>query len=329
MTTYNSLISRAGSGSDALVPEPLSNQIFQELPKASAALSLMTHMPLSSKTQRLPVLDVLPTAYFVSGDTGMKQTAAQAWKNVNLVVEELAVIVPVPESYAADADVDIWGQVQPRMTEALGAVIDAAVFWGTNKPSTWGTAIYTGANTANNFIPDGFLDNAGTQGAADFGQSVAALGDLMSQTGYTVRGFAGRPGLNWRLAGLRSVQGAPIYQADMQSAVPGNGQLYGFPIMMPENGSWDATKAQLIAGDWTKAVVGIRQDISFKLFTEGVISDDSGNVVLNLMQQDSIAMRLTMRMAYATANPVTVMEPTLSIDGSGTALRWPFGVIKS
>src|ERR1700685_1381293 len=99
---YNDSIMRASSGSNALVPEPLSNEIFQELPKKSAALALMTHMPLSSKTQRVPVLDMLPVAYFVGGDTGMKQTSQQAWKGVQLVVEEIATIIPVPEAYLAD-----------------------------------------------------------------------------------------------------------------------------------------------------------------------------------------------------------------------------------
>src|SRR5262245_19229436 len=147
MTVYNSAIARA-SGSDALVPEPLSQEIFQELPKASVALQMMAHMPLSAKTMRMPVLDVLPVSYFVSGDTGMKQTAAQAWKKMDLVVEEVATIIPVPEAYAADTDVDIWTQVQPRMVESAGALIDAAVLWGTSKPSTWGTSVYDGAVSA-------------------------------------------------------------------------------------------------------------------------------------------------------------------------------------
>jgi hypothetical protein len=59
-----------------------------------------------------------------------------------------------------------------------------------------------------------------------------------------------------------------------------------------------------------------------------VISDDSGNVVYNLMQQDAQAMRLTMRLAYAVANPVTIMKRNATIDGAGaTELRWPFGAI--
>ena len=325
---YDDMISRAASGSDALVPEPLSREIFQEAPKQSVALQMMTHMPLSAKTQRMPVLDVLPISYFVSGDTGLKQTSTQAWKNVDLVVEEIATIIPVPESYFADADVDIWAQVQPRMIEAVGALIDGAVLWGTSKPSTWGQSVYDGAVAAGNTIKDGFLDSGASEAAADFGQSVAALGDAMAQTGYTVKGFASRPGLGWRLVGLRSIQGNPIYQPDMTTSPTGKG-LYGYPLAEVDNGSWNASKAQLLAGDWSKAVIGLRQDISFKLFTEGVISDDSGNVVLNLMQQDAIAMRLTMRMAYATANPVTIMQPTESIDGTGTTQRWPFGAITS
>ena len=51
--TYNDIISRAGSGSDPLVPEPVSTAVIQELPRASAALSLFQSVPLSTKTERL------------------------------------------------------------------------------------------------------------------------------------------------------------------------------------------------------------------------------------------------------------------------------------
>jgi HK97 family phage major capsid protein len=321
MPTYNSIISRATAGtSDALVPEPLAAEIIQELPKQSAALSLMRKTRLSSKTQRMPVLDVLPVSYFVGGDTGMKQTSNEAWKNVVLVVEEIATIIPVPEAYLDDADVPIWSEVQPRMVESVGALIDAAVFWGTAKPATWGTDLYTAATASGNIIKDGYLDGTSTNASDDFGQSVAALGDLMAQTGYTVNGFASRPGLNWRLTGLRSAQGLPIYEPNLQDGRGGG--LYGYPLSMVENGSWNAANAQMIAGDWSKAIIGLRQDMSFKMFTEGVISNDAGAVILNLMQQDSVAMRLTMRMAYAVANPVTIMQPTKTI-----SQRFPFGII--
>jgi HK97 family phage major capsid protein len=325
MPDYSDLISRNSGGSDALVPEPLAASIIQELPRQSAALSLMNRTTLSSKTQRMPVLDVLPMAYFVSGDTGMKQTSLQAWKGVNLVVEEVATIVPVPEAYLDDADVPIWDQVQPRMVEAVGSLIDGAVFWGVGKPATWGTDIYTAAQAAGNVVEDGYTDT-GTTAADDFGQSVTALGDLMSQTGYNVNGFAGRPGLNWKLMGLRSSgSGVPIFypgQPMSDGSGLSNPTLYGYPAPMIENGSWDATKAQLLAGDWSKAIIGMRQDMTFKLFTEGVISDDNGNVILNLMQQDAVAMRLVMRLAYATVNPVTIMQRNKAITS-----RFPFGAV--
>jgi HK97 family phage major capsid protein len=326
---YNQGVNRAGLGfdvggsndnvGDALVPEPLSASIIQELPKQCAALNLMKKTVLSTKTQRMPVLDVLPMAYWVGGDTGLKQTSQQEWKNVVMVVEELACIIPIPQAYLDDADVPIWDEVQPRMTEAAGNLIDSAVFWGENIPTTWGAPIFPTAVTAGNVVADG----TGT----DFGQDVTLLGELMSETGYTVNGFAGRPGLNWRLAGMRSAQGIPIYQtinADMSSDGALGGSLYGFPISLVDNGSWSTADAQVICGDMSKAIVGVRQDIGFKLFTEGVISDSTGKVILNLMQQDAVAMRMVMRLAFATVNPVTMLNK-----GVEDSLRYPFGAITS
>lgn len=313
MPTYSDSITRAGSGSDPLVPEPVSNQIIQELPKQCAILQRARHVPMSAKTQRLPVLDVLPLAYFVGGDTGMKQTATQKWKNVNLVAEEIAAIVPIPESYLADADVPIWDEVMPRMTEAIGALIDGACFFGVSKPSTWSTSLYDGAVAAGNVVTMGT--------GVDLAQDVTKIGELLTQDGYSVDGFAARPGLNWRLVGMRSAStNLPIYQPNLQGSPGGN--LYGYPLSEVDNGSWVESSAQLIAGDWDDALLGMRADISFKLFTEGVISNDAGAIVLNLMQQDSVAMRVTMRLAFATANPVTRLNPT-------SATRYPFAALVS
>jgi len=314
MTTYNQGVFRSSGTPDPLVPQPLAADIIQEAPKASAALSLMNRTTLSSKTQRMPVLDVLPVAYWVGGDTGMKQTTQQQWKNVILVVEELACIVPIPEAYLDDADVPLWSQVQPRITEAVGALIDSAVLWGVNKPATWGESVFVGATKSGHWVTEG--------AGVDLGVDVSNLGLAMAQSGYTVNGFAAMPGMSWKLTGLRSAQGVPIYQPNMQAGPGGN--LYGYNLSEVNNGSWinPTAGALMLAGDFTKSIIGIRNDISFKMFTEGVISDDTGKVILNLMQQDSVAMRMTMRLAYATVNPVTIMQPASAITA-----RWPFGAV--
>ncbi|GAA0632205.1 phage major capsid protein [Kutzneria viridogrisea] len=317
MATYNQGVFRTGtygggSGSDPLVPEPVSAQIIQELPTQSVLLQRAKSVPMSTKTNRLPVLDVLPVAYFVSGDTGLKQTSQQKWKGVTLVAEEIACIVPIPEAYLDDAQVPIWDEVRPRMTEAIGALIDGAGLFGVNRPSTWSTDIYSAAVAAGNVQVMG--------NGVDIAQDVAFLGEKLARQGFSIDGFASRPGFNWRLTSLRNSQNTPIYVPNLQGT-PG-GTLYGYALGEVDNGAWDATKAQLIAGDWDDALVGMRADISFKMFTEGVISDDSGKVVLNLMQQDAQAMRVTMRIAFATANPVTTLQPT-------STARYPFYVLQS
>lgn len=308
---YNTSISRDASN-DPLVPTPVSAQIIQEMPASSVMLQRARQVRLSAKTQRQPVLDALPTAYFVSGDTGVKQTSSQDWKNVELVVEELAVIIPIPEAYLDDAQVPIWDEVRPRIVEAFGTAIDAACLFGTSKPSTWGNPIYQSAVAAGNVVTAG--------GSADLAQNVASLGELLAKDGFPVSGFASRPGMNWKLVGLRTSDGHPIYQPDLQGR-PG-GTLFGYPLNELSNGAWNATEAELIAGDWSKAIIGMRQDITFRMFTEGVITDNTGAVQLNLMQQDAVALRAVMRLAYATANPVTAVNASAST-------RYPFGVLRA
>lgn len=301
MPTYNTSISRngtLGTDTDPLVPEPMVAEVIKEATKASAALQLCRTVPMAAGTLRQPVLSALPVAYWVSGDTGLKQTSSADWDNVELVAEEIATIIPVPEAYLADSGIPIWEEVRPLLGQAIGTLIDQAVIFGTGAPTTFGDSIYEVANAVGNSVTAGTGD--------DLAVDVAELGQLLAQQGYALSGFMAQPGFQWQLVGLRSSDGAPIYQTNLREG-EGSG-LYGRPLNEVANGAWDTTSASLIAGDFSKAVVGVRQDISVKIFDQGVISDGSGNVVLNLMQQDSVAMRVTARFGFATAKPVTPLE---------------------
>jgi HK97 family phage major capsid protein len=310
MATFSDVINRDVSD-DPLVPTPVAAQIIQELPTMSAVLSLARKVPMSTKTNRQPVLSLLPSAYFVSGDTGLKQTTKQDWENLTLVAEEMAVIVPIPQAYLDDAQVPIWDEVRPRIVEAFGYKIDAATLFAIDKPATWGDAVVPHAVTAGNFVVEGTK--------ADLAADIAALALKVDQDGFNVNGFVTQPGFTWRLIGMRSVQGFPIYQPNLVDGQPNT--LFGKPLPDVDNGAWDGHSV-LIAGDWTKAIVGTRQDITFRVFTEGVITDSNGAVVLNLMQQDAVALRAVIRLGWQLANPATRLNPTKST-------RSPFGVLET
>ncbi len=305
----NNIVGRA-EVSDALLPEQTINEIIQTAPESSVILSRARKVQMSSKKAKQPVLSSLPDAYWLDGDTGLKQTTDASWKGVSMTAEELAVIVPIPNAVVDDANIPLWEQIRPLLAEAIGKKVDQAALFGTDKPTSWPTAIIPAAIAAGNTVA--------AETGVDFGVDVANLAEKVSVDGFAINGFASRPGLSWKLRTLRDENGQPIYGAPMteaQAAV-----LYGFPLDEVRNGAWDTTAAELLAADWTKFVAGIRQDITYDLFSEGVISDAEGKVILNLMQQDSKALRVVFRVGFQVANPLTRLNAT-------EASRYPAGVV--
>lgn len=290
---FSSQILRGDLGG-ALIPDEISQEIIQTLPQSSVLLTRARRVPMSSKKKTQPVLASLPEAYWVS-EGGLKQTSKTGWEDVQITAEELAVIVPIPDSVVDDAKINLWDTVKPLIAEAMGKKIDQAGIFGVDKPSTWGNDILAGATAAGTNVA------AGT--GVDLADDIAMIGQKLSEKGFAVNGFASQPGLNWQLARLRDANGQPIYTPSVAAGNPAS--LYGYPLNEVANGAWDTTKAMLLAADWTKFVVGVRQDITYKVFDQGVISDTAGNVVYNLMQQDAQAMRVVMRVGFAVANPLT------------------------
>lgn len=288
---------------EALIQEQLINTIQQDAPKQSVFMGMARKLPnMTSKQTRIPVLDMLPMAYWVNGDTGFKQTSEQAWDNVFLTAEELAVIVPIPEAVVDDASFDILGEIQPRVVEAIGQRVDSAVIFGANRPSAWPADIITRARQAGNNVAPGASPNY-----YDLIMGEGGLIAKVEESGHMVTGALSGMGMRAKLRGLKGTDGHPIFKSDMQGST--QYALDGAPMYFPQNGAFDNTVAQLVVGDFSQAVYSVRQDITVKILDQGVIQDPSTKaIVYNLAQQDMIALRVVFRMGWALPNPATRMD---------------------
>lgn len=310
MPNFNDIINRTGA--EALIPTEQSSQIFQSITEESAVLRLARRLPnMSRQMLKIPVLNSLPYAYFVEGDAGLKQTTKVDWTNKNIVAEEIAVIVPVPDSVLADSEYDIWAQIRPLVAQAFGQVIDNAILHGTNKPASWPSAIVTDATAKGNVLAatdDNFADIMGVGGLISF----------VEEDGFMVNGYLGSMKSRAFLRGITDNNGQPLFRNGMTGGTAYT--LDGQRIEFPRNGSMTADGPLLIAGDWNQLVYAIRQDMTMTRSNEAVITDATGKVIYNLYQQDMTALRFVMRLGWQLPNPPSAV---------GAANPYPFAVLNA
>lgn len=305
----NNIITR--SDAEALIPVEESKEIITAVRQSSAALSLMRKLPnMTAKQRTLPVLSSLPVAGFVNGDNGLKAVSAAAWDKKIITAEEIAVIIPIPEAVLDDAQYDVWAELKPSIVEAFGKVIDAAIFFSVNKPTSWENGIVTSAISKGNVIT--------RSNVSDIVQDINLLMGKVEEDGFDVTGFAGDISNKSSLRGLRDQNGGLLFQPSLTADTPST--LYAQPINYVKNSSWDKTQALLVGGDFSQAVYAIRQDMTYKILDQAVISDGDGRIIYNLAQQDMVALRCVMRLGWQLPNPVTALNP----DGT---TRYPFAVL--
>jgi HK97 family phage major capsid protein len=332
MTVYNNIITRSSSNppamvsddASALIPEDVAKEIIKGATVKSAVMQLFKTRRMSRKQQRLPVVSLLPFAYWVSGDNGLKQTTEVDWKNVYLNAEEMAVLVPIPKSLIADMDYSLWDEVKPLLEEAVAVTLDDAVLFGTNAPASFPSSLVSAAASAGNSVTRG-------ASAIDVADDLNNVMAAVEADGYDVNGWVLRTQMKGVLRGLRSTQKELIFQRAGDAVGISNAgfeyQLWGEKAYVSKSGfsSFNSTGGagfyEAICGDWNQGILGIREDITFEMFDQGVIQDGSGAIIMNLMQQDSVAMRLTFRAGFAVPNPVNRQQTT-------DANRYPFGCLR-
>lgn len=290
----------------ALIEPQVSREIIEGLVKESKALSLFRRLPnMPTNKSKIRVLDSLPTAYWIDNgkNNGRKGITKMAWDNKYITAAELAVIVPIKEELLDDTDVNIWGEVKPRIVEAFHRKIDAAIFIGDDKPAEWRADLLTS------------IINAGATVTPAAGQTLySCINDAMTkveESGYNPNAILGGTDLKGKFRMMLDTTGQPIAGTEI-------GQLKRYYM---DNGVWDKTLSQMIIGDFSQAVYAIRQDITYKVLTEAVIQDPAtGEILFNLAQEDMVALRIVMRLGWEIPNPITSLAPD-------EATRFPFASI--
>lgn len=329
MATFGSYVSR--SDTEAIMPEDVSREILKNVSEGSTVTRLARRLPNMSRSQRrLPILNSLPSVYFVGEkgrtlDTGhpqtfseVKQTTSMAWANKYIYAEEMACIVPIPETVLDDQEYDVWGEIQPEIIAAIGAKIDYSVFFGVkgiDVPAQWPNGLML-QMPADHKIPD-------TQGD-DLYDAIMGVGGVIAKVeedGFFVNGHVARLQMRAALRALReATTGAPIFVQDMHSATPYS--LDGSRLEFPINGSFEQLAASMVSGDFNQLVWAMRKDITLKVLTEGVITDESSprQILFNLGQDDMVALRVTFRMGWELPNPLNRVN-------TDSTTRFPFSAL--
>jgi Phage capsid family. len=327
MAGYDEILSRSGLVSAGMIPTKYVTGIIQETVQQSACMRLMKKLPnMSTKVESMPVMNLFPEAYWVnseagegSGFGGLLETTKQGWTSATITAAKLGVIVPIPRDVIDDAvsnGYDLWGEIRPRLAEAIARKFDQAVLFGTDSPSGFPTAIVTEAENKGMAIT-----HNGNANLKDYYDEILGEGGLFSlveNKRFRVNGILADISMMAGLRSLRSTDGIPLW-ATQSGQGPFQYTLGGVVVDFPENDCMDPTKALMIAGDWSRAMYSWRSDIQVTMSDTGLITDTSGAVKLNAFQQDVILMKAVCRIGAVIPIPANI---------GGTTNRYPFAVLK-
>jgi HK97 family phage major capsid protein len=280
---------------ESLLPRNVSRDVVQAVTSQSVVLQLGRRIAFPAGELTIPVTSVAPSGQFVNPSYGGKKKASTIeWQAEAVSAEEVAVLVPLPDSFIADSSFPVWATVQSAVAGAFAKAIDDAVLWGVGAPASW---------PPTGIVPTTPLNGTDVLDAID--QGLAAV----EQTGVRPDGIASGLGILSALRGAYKALPAP------PSIAPSE-QLYGLPVQVSE--SWDASRADAVVGAWQYLLVAVREDLTVEFSDSAVLTDASGGIVLSAFESDQTVGRFRMRLGVLLGKPVApdgtgVIEPLQAV----------------
>lgn len=237
MAIYNSIINgQTGGGAPALpgstsnsagplIPLEYANEIISLIPAQSVSRKLFRNFNMGHSMLQVPVLDVLPKAYWVNNEgraepstpsakayKALQQTTESQWKGVQLTANTLAVDVPIPRVTLADSMFPIWAEVVPLVAGALALALDAATIFGYGSPFV-APAIIPASQSAGNAYTLG----TAAQAEGGLANDISQLFNLVeASSGFSINGAIASKALKVRIRNARTTIGEQLDEVGVQ-----------------------------------------------------------------------------------------------------------------
>lgn len=264
------------------IPTEQAAEIIKDVARGSSILRLSKVEPMASDVKKFPVWADKPGAYWV-GESERINTSKASWIFPEMHAKKLAVIIPTTKEKLKDSTMDVFSELKGAIAEAFYTSIDSACLFGTDSPFT--KSIFDAATSAGNIVTR----------TSDLTIDASDIMGEVEDAGLDVNGFVAHYGIKKELRNLRDANGNQLY-------VPGVSQntLYENPIEFSRNGAFDKSKGDIIAADWTKSIVGLRDGIEYEILKEATLQNvtmEDGKP-LSLAENDMIAIKATMRLGF-------------------------------
>ena len=257
------------------VPVEIAREIMKNIIDQASILKVSKKIPMSSDTMVIPKLVNTGTAGWVAEGEEIS-TTLPTFAYPELKAKKLAIIVPVTREKINDSVENVINEVKQAIADMFATAIDTACIFGVNSPfstnlfSSIGLNKITATSTLN----------------IDISDCMGLVEDNKYNCNYLLMGTTQKKVLR-ALANDNAFKNS----LDLDSA-------YNTPIEYVRN--WDDSKALAITGDFTRSIVGTRENMEYEILKEATIK--TGSQSINLAQQDMIGIKCTMRMAYLVAD---------------------------
>lgn len=282
-----------------LIPSELMTEVLRIAEVYGIARRDMFYLPFSGpgNSRTIPALGTSVNVFW-TGEGAKKKSTQPKFAIVTQTLKKLAAIVPMTEEILEDSAIDLTALIGKLLGEAVAKEEDLQFFAGTGSPWT------------------GILNNGDVnivlQASGDVYQLDAD--DLLDMQDETPAGAL--PGSKYYLnrktlsiiRKLKDTTGQYIFQSP-KDGLPGT--IWDYPYVLSEAFPAPADVSEgdpyILFGNLANSCVfGDKQQIRIKLLDQATITDTDDETVINLAEQDMVALRMVERVGYVLALPAAL-----------------------
>lgn len=284
------ILSNALSG---FIPANTASEIIANIVRGSIVMSLAKTVSMNGKAKmKFPVLVSGPGAYWVD-ETERISTSGAQWIYPEMEAKKVGTIIPMSKEALNDSNISVFESLKAHIAEAFAVAFDKAAVFGVNTPYGANKSIIEKISAAGNtFLHGSITDYSITD-------DISEVMGFVEDGGFDVNGFAGAISIKTKLRNAADKKGNYIF-TDKTKDAPA--QIHGQPLAYARNGAWDNDKALLIAGNWDYVMYGVLQGIEYEILKEATLLSVlmSDGKPMSLAENDMVALKATMRIAYMT-----------------------------